>query len=64
MVSTLYVDVFNIEEYDDSRERYMPTGTLTIAENNKDVTINGDPKLFLEIANEIEKLGYSVTILY
>ena len=39
-------------------------GTLRFADNNKDVEIKGDPNVFMEAANEIEKFGYSVTIIY
>lgn len=49
---------------DDPNDRDTYKGSISIAENNHDVTIKADPKLFMEIAEEIEKLGYEVTIVY
>jgi len=62
IVSTFYQNEYSIEKRRESggSNKY---GTLSIAENNKDVTIKGDQKRFIDIANEIEKLGYSVTII-
>ncbi len=62
LVSIQDSSIFEHSENPDKRDVYK--GAVSIAENNKDVTIKADPKLFLGIAEEIEKLGYSVTIVY
>lgn len=60
--STFYVGEYSIEIRTESGrlDRY---GTLKIDKNNTDIIINGEQTRFIDIANEIEKLGYSVTII-
>ncbi len=52
------------ESSEDSVRYGKTRGYISIAENNHDVTIHGDPNLFTSIAEKIEKLEYSVTIVY
>lgn len=52
------------EHTDDPEKLPRVKGTVSIDKNNHDVTIHADPKLFMGIAEEIEKLGYGVTIIY
>lgn len=59
---SLFCSIFKYAEDPNNRGEYE--GSISIAENNHDVTINADPELFMGIAEEIEKLGYAVTIVY
>ena len=62
LAGTFYVGEYSIEKRDESG-RLARYGTLKIEKNNTDIIINGDQTRFIDIANEIEKLGYSVTII-
>lgn len=58
------IDNYLISIFNGTGKGYTNIGTVTISADNKEVTIRGDPKLFLDIANEVEKLGYTVNIVY
>ncbi len=62
--TTIFLDKYEIKKCNGPGKGHDLYGTLSISKNNKDVTIEGNPKLFMDIATEIEKLGYSVKIVY
>lgn len=62
LASTFNIGEYSIENRTESG-RLARYGTLKIDKNNTEVIINGDQTRFIDIANEIEMLGYSVTII-